>query len=63
MVYAGYILRIDCWEAEKNLKITPGSECALNELVMDNHLEYARLYLDGTEWLYPPGAPSTGRAP
>lgn len=32
---AGYILRIDCWEAEKNLKITPGSECALNELVMD----------------------------
>jgi hypothetical protein len=19
--------------------------------------------LDGTEWLYPPGAPSTGRAP
>ncbi|MEY8284881.1 DUF6061 family protein [Lachnospiraceae bacterium 50-23] len=46
--YAGYILRIDCWEAEKNLKITPGSECALNELVIDNPLEYARLYLDGT---------------
>ena len=45
--YAGYILRIDCWEAEKNLKTTPGSECALNELVIDNPLEYARLYLDG----------------
>ena len=23
---AGYMLRIDCWEAEKNLKTTPGSE-------------------------------------
>ena len=21
----GYMLRIDCWEAEKNLKTTPGS--------------------------------------
>ena len=29
--YAGYILRIDCWEAEKNLKITPGSEETLDE--------------------------------
>ena len=45
--YAGYILRIDCWEAEKNLKTTPGSECALNALAIDNPLEYARLYLDG----------------
>lgn len=40
--------RIDCWEAEKNLKITPGSERALNELAIDKPLEYARLYLDGT---------------
>lgn len=46
--YAGYILRIDCWEAEKNLKTTPGSECALNALAIDNPIEYARLYLDGT---------------
>ena len=46
--YARYILRIDCWEAEKNLKTTPGSECALNALAIDNPLEYARLYLDGT---------------
>ena len=45
--YAGYILRIDCSEAEKNLKTTPGSECALNALAIDNPLEYARLYLDG----------------
>lgn len=46
--YAGYILRIDYWDAEKNLKTTPGSECALNAFVIDNPIEYARLYLDGT---------------
>ena len=44
---AGYLLRIDCWEAEKELKTTPGSECALNALAIDDPLEYARLYLDG----------------
>ncbi len=44
---AGYLLRIDCWEAEKDLKIIPGSECALNALAIDEPLEYARLYLDG----------------
>ena len=45
---AGYMLRIDCWEAEKNLKTTPGSDCALNALAIDEPPEYARLYLDGT---------------
>ena len=35
---AGYMLRIDCWEAEKNLKTTPGSDCALNTLAIDEHL-------------------------
>jgi len=44
----GYMLRIDCWEAEKDLKTTPGSDCALNALAIDEPLEYARLYLDGT---------------
>ena len=43
----GYMLRIDCWEAEKDLKITPGSDCALNALAIDEPLEYARIYLDG----------------
>ena len=33
----GYMLRIDCWEAEKNL----------NALAIDEPLEYAKLYLDG----------------
>ena len=42
------MLRIDCWEAEKNLRTTPGSDCALNVLAIDEPLEYARLYLDGT---------------
>ena len=45
--YVGYMLRIDCWEAEKKLKTTPGSDCALNALAIDDPLEYARLYLDG----------------
>ena len=45
---AGYMLRTDCWEAEKNLKTTPGSDCALNALAIDEPLEYVRLYLDGT---------------
>ena len=45
---ACYMLRIDCWEAEKNLKTTPRSDYALNALAIDEPLEYARLYLDGT---------------
>ena len=32
---AGYMLRIDCWETEKDLKTTPGSDCALNTLARD----------------------------
>ena len=46
-ISADYMLRIDCWEAEKNLRTTPGSDCALNTLAIDEPLEYARLYLDG----------------
>ena len=44
----GYMLRIDCWEAEKDLKTTPGWDCALNALAIDKPLEYAKLYLDET---------------
>ena len=29
-------------------KKAPGSDCALNALAIDEPLEYARLYLDGT---------------
>ena len=45
---ASYMLRIDCWEAAKDLKTTPGSVCSLNVLAIDEPLEYAKLYLDGT---------------
>ena len=43
---AGYMLRINCWEAEKNLKTTYGSECALTSLVF---LFQFFLYLLGQE--------------
>ncbi len=43
--YVGYFLRIDCNKAEKGLKTTPCSECALNALAIDEPLEYTRLYL------------------
>ena len=46
-ISAGYMLRIDCWEAEMDLKTTPGSDCALNALAIDEPFEYAKLYLDG----------------
>lgn len=46
--FDGYVLRIDCGKAEKGLKTTPCSECALNALAIDNPLEYARLYLEGS---------------
>ncbi len=46
--YVGYFLRIDCNKAEKGLKTTPCSECALNALAIDEPLEYARLYLEGS---------------
>ena len=39
---AGYLLRIDCWEAEKDLKTTPCSECALNTLAIDEPLDVCR---------------------
>ncbi len=42
-----YLLRIDCWEAEKGLKTTPDSECALISLAIDEPLEYAHPYLEG----------------
>ena len=36
--YAGYMLRIACREAEKDLKTTPWSQSALNALSIDNPL-------------------------
>ena len=45
---AGYFLRIDCNKTEERLKTTPCSECAFNALAIDEPLEYARLYLEGS---------------
>lgn len=42
------MLRIDCDKAEDGIKTTPCSQCALNALAIDEPLEYAKLYLDGT---------------
>lgn len=33
--------------AEDGLKTTPCSQCALDDLAIDEPLEYARLYLEG----------------
>ena len=45
--YNGYILRIDCNQAESWIRTTPNSQRCLNSLAIDNPLEYARLALDG----------------
>ena len=47
MEESGDIIDLSKIEAEKNLKTTPGSDCALNALAIDEPLEYAKLYLDG----------------
>ena len=47
LMFTPLLAIIDCWEAEKDLKNTPGSDCALNPLAIDEPLEYVRLYLDG----------------
>ena len=41
------LLRIECNKAEEGIRTTPGSQCALNALAIDEPLEYARLVLDG----------------
>jgi hypothetical protein len=36
------------WQCRRRVKNNSRLECALNALAIDNPLEYARLYLDGT---------------
>ena len=43
--FDGYILRINCNKAEKELKTTAWTDHVLNAMAIDNPLEYARLYL------------------
>lgn len=44
-IFDNMLLQIDCNKTEDGLKTTP-SQCALNALVIDNPIEYARLALD-----------------
>ena len=46
-IFDNSLLRIDCNKAEEGIRTTPGSQCALNALAIDEPLEYARLALDG----------------
>ena len=45
---------MDCNKAEDGLKTTLCSQCSLNAIAIDEPLEYAKLYLDGTMqmWVY-----------
>lgn len=45
--YNGYILRLDCNQAESGIRTTPNSQRCLNALAIDNPLKYALLALDG----------------
>lgn len=45
--YNGYILRIDCNQAESGIRTTTNSQWRLNVLAIDEPPEYARLALDG----------------
>ena len=45
--YNGYILRIDCNQAESRIRTTPNSQRRLNVLAINEPLECARLALDG----------------
>ena len=51
--YNGYILRLDCNQAETGIRTTPNSQRCLNAPAIDNPLEYARLALNGEmqEWV------------
>ena len=46
----GYMLRIDCWESEKNLKTIPGSDCAWRFL--HPQLIFYRLWLLQSELVW-----------
>ena len=45
--YNGYILRIECDQAESEIRTTPNSQRCQNALAINNPLEYARLALNG----------------
>ena len=46
--FYGYILRFDCCMIESSLRLTPGSQCSVNALAIDNPLQYVTMYLEGS---------------
>ena len=48
--YNGYVLRIDCNQAESVIRTTPNSQRCLNALAIDNPLESARICKACSGW-------------
>lgn len=40
--------QLDCWVIESSLRLTPGSQCSVNALAIDNPLQYVTMYLEGS---------------
>ena len=47
--FENVVLRIDCNKAEEGLRTTPGSQCSLNALAIDNPLELSLIHIS---WLW-----------
>ena len=45
--FQGYVLRLDCGKIEERLRLTPGGQCELNALAIDEPLRYAVMALEG----------------
>lgn len=43
--FQGYVLRLDCGKVEERLRLTPGGQCDLNALAIDEPLQYAVMAL------------------
>ena len=46
--FQGYVLRLDCGKVEKRLRLTPGGQCELNALAIDEPLQYVVMALEGS---------------
>ena len=46
--FQGYVLRLDCGKVEERLRLTPGGQCELNALAIDEPLRYAVMALEGS---------------
>ena len=44
--FQGYVLRLDCGKVEGRLRLTPGGQCELNALAIDEPLQYVVMALE-----------------